>query len=444
MSRATHLTIGSGVALEAYVQFGRTATVKVFGRKVESVVTAEPQGIGVRAIDGGRVGYGYTADLSPAGLDKVLLEAADNTKAAGVDGFQMLPGGPASYPALADLWRPGVSYTGMDRKVAIALEAEAAALSEPHIDTVEISEYSDADSRLAIVSSEGIEAEGEQSVCFAYVFAIAGKDADKQSGLGFTAGLEPAELDAASAGEEAATKARALLGAAPCATGSYTVVFDREIAAALLGLIASSLSADAWQKGRSVFRGKLGEKVGSSLVNIWDDGLAPGGFATSPFDAEGVPQSSTRLLENGVLRSILHNSYTARKENGNAISTGNATRGSYRTPPAVGLTNLVVEAGAGDVADLMGRVGTGLYVESVAGLHSGVNSVTGEISVGVTGRLIETGEPGLPVRGVTIATDFLGLLSSVVDLGGDSRWIPLYGSTRTPSIAVQGVAVSGR
>ena len=227
LSRSGRLGIGKGVGLEVYVEFGQTSTVKVFGGKVESVVTAEPRGLGVRAIDDGRVGYSYTADLSTTGVDRALLESLAKAMAAGPDEYQVLPHRPQSYPVLDDLWRPGVSATGMDRKVAIALEAEAAALSEPQVDTVEISEYSDSDSRLVIVSTQGIEAEAEQSFCFAYAFALAGGEGERQSGLGFTVGREPSELDAAAAGKEAATKARVLLGAKPCATGSYAVVFDR-------------------------------------------------------------------------------------------------------------------------------------------------------------------------------------------------------------------------
>jgi PmbA protein len=444
LSRSGRLGIGKGVGLEVYVEFGRTATVKVFGGKVESVVTAEPRGLGVRAMRGGRLGYSYTADLSAVGIDRAVLESLDNALAAGPDEFQALPGRPGAYPALTDLWRPGVSSTGIDEKVSIAMEAEAAALSEPEVDTVEISEYSDSDSRLAIVSTQGIEVEGEQSFCFVYALALAGSGGERQSGLGFTVGREPGELDAAEAGKEAATKARVLLGAAPCATGSYTVVFDRETAAALLGLVASSLSADAWQKGRSVFSGKLNEQVASSLVTLWDDGLASGGLATNPFDGEGMPQRTTLLVEEGVLRHVLHDTYTARKEKGGTLSTGNATRSSYRSLPSVGVSNLVLRPGEGGLKDLLKRVGSGLYVESVAGLYSGVNPVTGEISVGVTGRLIEGGEAGRPVREVTIATDFITLLRSIGDLAGDSRWIPLYGSVQTPSIAVLGVAVSGK
>jgi len=204
-----------------------------------------------------------------------------------------------------------------------------------------------------------------------------------------------------------------------------------------------ALSADFVQKGRSVFAGRLGQRVGSTLLTLVDDGLAAGGMATSPFDGEGVPQRTTPLVEAGVLLSYLHNSYTAAKAGDGTLSTGNGTRGSYRSLPGVGATNLVVRQGEGAPADLVARVGEGLYVQDAAGLHSGVNPISGEISVGVTGRLIQGGGLGAPVREVTIACDFLQLLGGVCDLAGDARWIPLHGSVHAPSIAVREIAVSG-
>jgi PmbA protein len=187
----------------------------------------------------------------------------------------------------------------------------------------------------------------------------------------------------------------------------------------------------------------LGKSVGAGLVSLVDDGLAPGGMATNPFDGEGVARQRTTLLDGGVLKAYLHSSYTARKAGEGAASTGNAERGSYRSGPHVAATNLVLTPGTGTLAELVSRVGAGLYVDSAAGLHSGVNVVSGEISVGVTGRLIENGALARPVREVTIATDFLSLLGSVSDLGGDVRWIPFYGSVLTPSVAIEGITVSG-
>jgi PmbA protein len=103
----------------------------------------------------------------------------------------------------------------------------------------------------------------------------------------------------------------------------------------------------------------------------------------------------------------------------------------------------VIPAGEGTLDAAFGRVGEGLYVEGVSGLHSGVNAISGEISVGVNGRLIAGGELGEPVREVTVAADFAHLLGSIIEIGGDCRWIPLYGSAFVPSLVVKDIAVSG-
>jgi PmbA protein len=374
----------------------------------------------------------------------VLAEAAVNLRASDIDPFVYLPSAPpGSYPAIPGLWRPGVSATRLEDKVRLALEAEGSALAVVDIETVEESMYSDEEARVAVASTAGVEAEAERSFCFVYVMAHAARDGDRQSGLGFSAGREPDELDPGQAGREAAEKARVLLGASPCPTGCYTVVFDREVAAALLSSIVQALSADAVQKGRSVFEGRLGDTVASPLLTLRDDGLAPEGMASNPFDGEGAPQRTTALLDAGVLQAYLHNSYTASKAAAGTISTGNAGRSSYRSLPGVDATNLVLRPGKGGLDDLLSRVGEGLYVASVAGLHSGVNAISGEVSLGVNGRLIKDGSPGRPVREVTIASDFVSLFRSVSDVAGDARWIPLHGSVCTPSVAVQGIAVSG-
>ncbi len=348
-----------------------------------------------------------------------------------------------SYPYIDGLWRAGVGATSVEQKIDLALRAESAALSCRDIEAVEESVYADNETRIAIVSTAGLEAEVEQTFCFLYVVAHAGRNGERQSGLGLSSGREPSALQPETAGDEAAEKARVLLGASPCATGSYTVVFDREVVAALLSSLVPALSAEAVQKGRSVFAGRLGETVASSLITLVDDGLASEGMATSPFDGEGIPQQSTVLLEGGVLRSYLHSSYTARKAGGETRSTGNAGRASYRTFPGVRPTNLVVPAGDAGLDAVLARADEGLYVEGVSGLHSGVNAISGEISVGVTGRLIAGGELGRPVREVTVAADFAHLLGSVSEVAGDARWIPLYGSAFVPSVTVQDIAVSG-
>ena len=430
--------------VEAYVQFGREVTIRVFGGEVESATVAEPSGVGIRAVRDGKTGYAFSTDLTTEGIAKAVAEAQRGLEAADTDEYSGLPEAVHSeYPEIRDLWSPGVSELSMEQKTALALEAEQAALAAEGVEAVEESVYSDETASIAVCSSRNVRAESRSSYGFVYVVAHAGRGQDRHSGLGFDAGRDPTRLDASVAAQEAAEKANALVGGRPCKTGRYSVVLDRVVVSALLSIVVQALSADAVQKGRSVFAGRVGEMVASQLLSLVDDGLHPEGVATAPFDGEGVPQQRTLLLDKGVLRTYLYDSLSARREGVKACSTGNARRASYRTLPRVGSSNLVVGAGDGTLEDVARRVGEGLYVGSVAGLHAGVNPVSGEISLGATGNLIERGVIGTPVREVTIATDFGALLGGVCDLGSDERWIPLYGSICTPCVAVEGVAVSG-
>ena len=439
------LAQGSGLPgeMEVYAQHAQTTSIKVYGGEVESLVTGEPRGAGVRYVHQGRVGYAYTADVGREALASAVRQAVHNAAVAEPDAYSSLPGRAREYPDVVGLWRPGLLATPVERKVALALAAEARALAEPEIETVEESAYVDSATRVAIVSSAGVEVYGEQTFCYVYVSAHARRGADVQTGMGFVTGRDLDDLDADAAGREGALKAVRQLGAAPCPTGRYTVVLDREVAASVFAFVAQALTADSVQKGRSLFAGRVGQRVAADRFSLWDDGLHPDGMATSPFDDEGVPHRKTALVADGVLHGYLHDTYTAAKEGGEIRSTGSASRGSYRGSPGVSPSNLVVAPGEGDLDDLLERVGTGLYVVGITGLHSGANAVSGEFSVGAVGLLIEGGALAAPVREVTIASDLLSLLRNVSDLGADTRWIPFGGSVLTPSVAISDVTVAG-
>lgn len=439
------LSLSSGLSgeVEVYAESARTTAIKVYGGSVESLVSAEPQGVGVRVIDGARTGYAYTADLSREGLESVARSASANAQAGDPDVHAALPEPPSAYPEIAGLWREGVSRLGTEDKVALALEAERSALSVEEVETVEEAAFHDGEWRTALLSSTGVSAFSESSFCYVLASAHASRDGEIQTGLGFSVGREPGELDAAGVGREAGNRARALLGAAPCPTGRYTVVLDREVHAAVLSVLARALSAEAVQRGRSALASRVGEAIAAEQVELWDDGLHPQGMATHPFDGEGVPQQCTPIIREGILETYLYGTYTARREGSGVASTGNMERGSYRSTPSVGPTNLIVTPGRGGLEELMGRVGEGIYISTLKGLHSGASPITGEFSVGVGGHLIEGGGLGRPVREVTLASDLVSLLSQVTDRGGDERWIPFYGSVLTPSVAVADIVISG-
>jgi PmbA protein len=294
---------------------------------------------------------------------------------------------------------------------------------------------------VALANSRGFAASYSATQAWAYASAFAGEGGDLMTGMGVGMGRDPGALDPEAIGAEAAERALALVGARQPPSRRCPVVLDAFVAASFIGFIGSMLSADAVQRGRSLFADKGGEEIATPVLRLADDGADPGGFASGPFDGEGSPRRRTALIEEGRLLSFLYDARTARR--GDAKTTGNAERGSYRTPPGVGTSNLVLDPGSDTLEELVAQAGDGLYVTDVAGLHSGVNPVSGTFSVGASGRLIENGDLGAPVREMTIASDLVSMLKSVRAVGSEARWVPFGGSVKTPPVLVAEMAISG-
>ena len=328
-----------------------------------------------------------------------------------------------------------------EEKVELALGVERAARAREGVTQVETVVYSDAEARVAIANSRDFSAGFESTQAWSYASAFAGEGADLMTGLGVGLGRDPGELDPEAIGSEAAERALALVGARAPETRRCPVVLDTFVAASFVGFIGGMLSAEAVQRGRSLFAGKEGEDVADASVSLVDDGALPDGPDSSPFDGEGSPTRRTPLIEGGRLETFLFDTRTGRKAG--RATTGNASRGSYRSPPSVGTTNLILQPREGTLDELVARAGDGLYVTDVAGLHSGVNPVSGTFSVGASGRLIENGELGRPVRELTIASDLVGMLRAVEGVGSEARWVPFGGSVKAVPLLIGEMSVSG-
>ena len=301
--------------------------------------------------------------------------------------------------------------------------------------------YSDTEASVALVNSRGFAGAYSATQAWAYASAFAGEGADLMTGLGVGMGRDPAALDPEAIGREAADRALALVGARQPESRRCPVVLDAFVAASFVAFIGAMLSADAVQRGRSLFADREGEHVAHPALELVDDGTDPEGPASAPFDGEGSPTRRTPLLEGGRLSTFLFDVRTGRRAG--RETTASAARGSYRSPPSVGTSNLVVGAGDADLQRLLGKAGDGLLVTDVAGLHSGVNPVSGTFSVGASGRLIQNGGLGAPVRELTIASDLVSMLRGVRAVGSESRWIPLAGSVKTPPLLIEEMAISG-
>lgn len=438
---AVEATVAAGATdAEAWGESSAGRQIRVYDGEVESLSDSGGRGIGVRALIDGRSGYAYGTDLSPDGIDGVARRAYELAAAADTDEFAGLPevGGTTPVEGLASA---AMADWTTEAKVELALAVDRAARSRPGVSQVEQTVYSDSEGFAAIANSRGLTASYSATAAWSYASAFAGEGEDLMTAMGIGLARDPGALDPEAIGLEAADRALALVGARQPTSRRCPVVLDAFVAASFAGYIGSMLSADAVQRGRSLFAGREGDEVADPHFALSDDGRHPEGPSSAPFDGEGVATRQTPLITGGRLAGYLYDTRTGRKDS--RPSTGNAGRGSYRAPASVGTTNLVLEPGEGSLEELIARAGDGLYVTDVAGLHSGVNPVSGTFSVGASGRLIENGELGAPVREITIASDLVGMLRAVTAVGGESRWVPLGGSVRAVALLIGEMSVAG-
>jgi len=430
----------TGEQVEAFLGRSQHTAVKVFDGAVESLSSADTQGVGIRVIVDGRQGFAYAASLEGPVIAETLDEARDNAAFGTVDEFLGLVGPDGVAPVDLDLFRPELTDFPTDRKVEMALELERAVrAADSRIRGVEAAEYGDSVSESAIASTEGVRATTRRSGCSIVASAMAGEGSETMTGSGYSVARTPEDLDMAKAVKDASEKATRLLGARKPASRRLTVLLDPSVAASFLGLLSSGLSASSVIKGRSLFAGREGEAVAVPFLTLVDDPTEPEAWGAGRYDAEGLASRRNVLISDGVLRGFLHNSYTGRRCS--QPSNASAVRGGYRSTPGAGSRALSLTPGDRSQEQLMADVGEGLLVQSVTGLHSGANPISGDFSVGVEGLMVREGAAAEPVREATIASTLQRMLLDLVAVGGDREWLP--GGAAGLTIVIADVQLSG-
>lgn len=434
---------GPGEQVEAYVARSKHTEVKVFGGDVESLSSAEVDGVGVRVVVDGRQGYAWAGSLDPDVVSETLAEARDNAGFGSPDEHHGLPGPadaavPGEAPVL-DVWREGLRSYPAEAKVAIALDLERAVLaSDPRIRGVRSSNFGDSAVEMAVANSLGVEASARRTVCSCSVLTMAGEGTGTRTGYGYSVGREPADLVVEDASRMAVERAVRLLGGTQPRSRRLPVVFDPMVTASVLGLLAGALNGESILKGRSMFIGRLGEDVAGAGVTLLDDATDPRAFGATAYDAEGIPTRPIPLITAGRLTGFLQNVYTGRRSG--TGTTGSAVRAAYKSTPSVGSRALRLEPGAPSPDELMARAEGGLYVQSVMGLGTGASPVTGDFSVGADALVIRGGELGEPVREITVASTLQRMLLDL-EAASDLTWLP--GGAAGVTLLVPEMTMSG-
>lgn len=428
--------------VEAYVVRSRETDVEVFGGEVESLTTAVVEGVGVRVVADHRQGYAWAGSLDEAVIDDTLQDARDNARFGEPDEWYALSDKrdfDGVGAAVLDLWRDELAKVPTDDKVAIALDLERATkAADTRIRNVESASYGDSLSEAAIANSHGVEAATRRTSCGASAVAIADDGTGPQTGYGFVAGRAVDDLDLESVPRDAALRATRLLGARPIPGRRLPVILDPLVTRSVLGVLASAFNGESVLKGRSLFAGREGQPIGAPHVTVLDDPTDARATGASPYDSEGVPTRATLLIADGVLLGYLQNVYTGRRSG--AGTTGSAVRG-YTSTPGVGVRALRLEPGTKSPEEIMASVPEALYVQSVSGLHSGTNPISGDFSVGAEGLMVRGGEFAEPVREVTIASTLQRMLLDLAEVGADLTFLP--GAVAGMTVLLGEMTISG-
>ncbi len=431
---------GGATAAECVVREGDEFSTTVRLGQVETLKESGSRSIGVRVFFGQRAASTYSSDFSAAGIERMLKSALELAKITSEDPFAGIPdaGNFGSLPGDLDLYHEDVySLPGADR-IEYARRAEKAALdSDARIKNSDGGSFDAATGHKVLANSHGFVGEYRRSYCSVSAVPIAqDENGGMQRDYWYSVARSLSKLESAeSVGKEAARRTLRRLGARKVKTAHVPVVLDPMVAASMLEHIFEGVNGDSVYRGASFLAGKLGEQIAAPNVTVIDDGTMRGGFGTSPFDGEGIPTRRTVVIENGILKSYLLNTYTAKKLG--LQTTANASRGLAGTP-GIGPGNYFLEPGSKSPKQIIGEIKDGLYVTEFLG--HGANLVTGDYSRGASGLWIVNGELAYPVEEITVAGNLKDMFKNISEVATD---LEFRGSVASPTIRIDGLTVGG-
>jgi len=414
---------------EAIIIDEHSMGVKIERAEIKTCTDVVDAGIGIRAVKNKKVGFAYTNILTSEEVEKTAKSVVKASNASRVDkNWRQLPQR-QDYPQVRDTYDKRVTEVTFDdavllcqKMMAVAHEVDKRVL--PAFGGVEVLAQ-----EIVCLNNNGVEVEdkGTAMVCTLGTMA---KSETQVSPVCYEFKVSRKyEPDPEWIGREAGRLAVKSINVGNAEAGKFPVLFDPfALELILTYTLVQSVMGDIVSRGRSVFKDKIGRKVASENIGIYDEGTLAGGLRSGKADMEGVPKQKTPIIEDGILQGFLYDNYWARLEG--RESTGNASRGGgrlslppYGSTPAIEPTNVVVRAGTATEDELISEVGNGYYVRFVQGAHQS-NPETGEFSIALAPAWrIEKGEITHAVKGVMIAGNAYDMIQKISLLGKETRQI---------------------
>ncbi len=430
---------GGATEADIIIADGETFSVQVRLGAVDRLTKAREKHLGLRVFVGKRSASTSTSDFTADSLNQLVAETCTLAKAVVEDQVSGLPAADQLAGAKPDLDLYDPTRLNTEQQIELAKRVEAAAMStDERVTNSEGGDFDSSSGRVVLGNSHGFLGEYQSS---SFSMSVSPVATDPETGAmqrdsWYAVQRKFAKLDSPEAvGLEAARRTVRKLGAKKVATQRVPVVFDSETAGSLMGNLCSAVSGYSLYKGASFLAGQLDKSLAPEYVTVYDDGRVVGGLGSRPFDGEGLPTRKTTVVERGILKSYLLDTYSGRKLG--LASTGNASR-SVGENPSVGPTNFYLAPGTKTAQDIIKTVKEGLYVTDLIGF--GINMVTGDYSRGAAGFWIEGGELAYPVEEITIAGNLKDMFAGIEMIGSD---LVFRGRIASPTVKIAEMMLAG-
>lgn len=425
--------------LELYIDKKEQLEISLFQKEIDTYTISEVKTIAARGVYNGKMGYA-SSEQAEEGIEKFLVETI-------IKNAEIITSTDISPIYEGDKEYKNLDYS--DKLTNVEIQDKINLLYKIHEETLKHDEeivevahnsYEEVNHEVKIINSKGLNLERKQRYAYIYLAAVAERDGIKKDGASVIFTRDFKKFDVNKMVVEASNRALSRLGATSIPSKEYKILLENKVATSLVGAVLSNVYADNVQKGYSALKNKLNEKIASSKFTLVEDPFNEEYLGVAAFDDEGVATTYKKIIDKGVLTTYLYNLKTALKDN--VKSTGNGFKMGPTSLVSTSTTNLYVEKGDLNFFEMVEKVKEGLFITSLAGLHSGLDPISGNFSLQAEGFLIEKGKLSRPVNLITVAGNLYELLLDIEEVGSDLG-MGFNPTLLSPSLIIKKLAVSG-
>ncbi|WIV11482.1 TldD/PmbA family protein [Proteiniborus sp. MB09-C3] len=429
--------------MEVYIQGNKQFDTRIFEGEIDKYSISDEVGLSFRGVYNGKMGYSYTEKVDESSIDMLIKEAMGNAVTVDSDDEEEIFAGSKEYKEV-NTYNSELENVTSEQKIEFAKALEKAAYeADKRVTSVNYCLYDESTSYSVLANTKGLNLENKSNIAETYVSVVVKDGDDIKTGEKYIISNDFSKFNAEELAKGAVDEAISMLKAESIESGEYPIILRNDVAASVLQAFSSVFIAENVQKDLSLLKGKLNEQIAKELITIVDDPFLKDGVVSASFDGEGVATKYKKVIDKGVLKTYLHNSKTAKKDG--VESTGNASKGSYKSPVSISPTNMYIENGSTSVDDMIESTEKGIMIIDVQGLHSGLNAVSGDFSLSAYGYLIEKGKISRPVNQITIAGNLYEVLKNIDSVGNDLKFgFPGFGYIGSPSLKINSLAVAGK